>query len=49
MTAAPRRVLYITHNRLSEGDHRQRNCADKRRSHPPDCDREPGKTYEFRV
>ncbi len=49
MTAAPRRVLYVTYNRLSEGDHRQRYYADKRKSYPPDCEREPGKTYEFRV
>ncbi len=49
MTGAPRRVLYVTYNRLSEGDHRARYYADKRASYPPDCEREPGKTYTFRV
>ena len=49
MTASPRRLLYVTYNRLSEGDHRQRYYADKRKSYPPDCEREPGKTYQFRV
>lgn len=49
MTSSPRRVLYVTYNRLSEGDHRQRYYADKRKSYPPDCEREPGKKYVFRV
>ncbi len=49
LTAAERRVLYITYNRLSEGDHRARYYADKRKSYPPDCERETGKTYVFRV
>ncbi len=46
---APRRVLYITYNRLSEGDQRERYYADKRKSYPPDCEREPDKVYEYRV
>ncbi|WP_333839698.1 phytanoyl-CoA dioxygenase family protein [Pelomicrobium sp.] len=45
----PRRVLYVTYNRLEEGDHRARYYADKRKSYPPDCEREPGKEYVFRV
>ncbi len=49
MTAAPRRVLYVTYNRLSEGDHRQRYYADKRKSYPPDIERDPDKEYKFRV
>ena len=48
-TSDQRRVLYITYNRLSEGDHLARYYADKRRSYPPDCEREPGKQYVFRV
>ncbi|MBI4591199.1 MAG: phytanoyl-CoA dioxygenase family protein [Candidatus Rokubacteria bacterium] len=48
-TDRPRRVLYATYNRLSEGDHRARYYADKRKSYPPDCEREPGKQYVFRV
>ncbi len=44
-----RRVLYITYNRQSAGDHRARYFADKRKSFPPDVEREPGRTYTFRV
>lgn len=49
LTAEPRRVLYITYNRLSEGDHRARYYADKRKNYPPDCEREPGKTYQYKI
>jgi ectoine hydroxylase-related dioxygenase (phytanoyl-CoA dioxygenase family) len=45
----PRRVLYVTYNRLSDGDHRARYYADKRQSYPPDVEREPGKQYVYRV
>lgn len=48
-TEAPRRVLYVTYNRLSEGDHRRQYYIDKRKSYPPDCEREPGREYVFRV
>jgi hypothetical protein len=44
-----RRVLYITYNRASEGDQRARYYADKHASYPPDCERDPGKTYAYRV
>ena len=49
MSAAPRRVLYLTYNRRSDGDHREHYYADKRMSYPPDCEREPGKNYAFKV
>lgn len=49
LTGKPRRVLYVTYNRLSEGDHRRQYYADKRLSYPPDCEREAGKKYVFRV
>jgi hypothetical protein len=49
MTDHKRRVLYVTYNRAEEGDHRARYFADKRKSFPPDIEREPGKTYVFRV
>ena len=49
LSEVPRRVLYVTYNRLSDGDHRERYFADKRQSYPPDCEREAGKVYEFRV
>ncbi|MCI0582866.1 MAG: phytanoyl-CoA dioxygenase family protein [Chloroflexi bacterium] len=44
-----RRVLYVTYNRLADGDHRARYYADKRRNYPPDVEREPGKQYVYRV
>jgi hypothetical protein len=49
LSAERRRVLYITYNRRSAGDHRLRYYADKRKSFPPDIEREPGRTYTFRV
>lgn len=49
LTDKPRRLLYVTYNRLSEGDHRRQYYADKRKSYPPDCERESGKVYAFRV
>jgi len=44
-----RRVLYITYNKVSEGDSREQYYADKRRNYPPDIEREPGKDYSFKV
>ncbi|MEW6278886.1 MAG: phytanoyl-CoA dioxygenase family protein [Candidatus Eremiobacterota bacterium] len=49
LSSEPRRILYVTYNRLSEGDHRERYYADKRKSFPPDCEREAGRIYQFRV
>ena len=48
-TDHPRRVLYTTYNRLSEGDHLAQYYADKRKSYPPDCERDPDKSYAFKV
>lgn len=44
-----RRNLYLTFNRLSDGDFREKYFSDKRKSFPPDFEREPGKEYVFRV
>lgn len=49
LTDASRRVLYVTYNKLSDGDHRAKYYADKRLSYPPDIEREPGREYVFRV
>ena len=49
LTDAPRRALYVTYNRVSDGDHRARYFAEKRAAFPPDIEREPGKDYKFRV
>jgi len=48
-TDRPRRALYLTYNRASEGDQRARYYADKHESFPPDIEREPGLAYKFRV
>ena len=42
-------MLYITYNRRSAGDHRVRYYADKRKSFPPDIERDPNRTYTFSV
>ena len=49
LTSAPRRILYLTYNLASQGDHRERYFADKHASFPPDIDRDREKTYVFRV
>jgi 2-aminoethylphosphonate dioxygenase len=48
-TDKPRRLLFVTYNRLSEGDTRERYYEDKRKNYPQDCEREQGKAYVFRV
>jgi hypothetical protein len=48
-TRAPRRNLYLTYNRAADGEHRTRYFADKRKSFPPEHEREPGRQYVFRV
>jgi 2-aminoethylphosphonate dioxygenase len=48
-TLSPRRILYLTYALASHGDHRARYFADKRRDFPPDIEREPDRTYTFRV
>jgi len=49
LTDAPRRVLYLTYNLASQGDHRARYFADKYAAYPPDIERIQGKKYVFRV
>lgn len=49
LTDKARRVLYVTYNRLSEGDHLRQYYIDKRRNYPPDCEREADKQYVFKV
>ncbi len=44
-----RRILYLTYNVASDGDHRERYFRDKRASFPPDIERQPGIEYRFRV
>ena len=49
LTDRQRRNLYLTYNRASDGDWREKYFADKRKSYPPDNEREPGKKYVFKV
>jgi hypothetical protein len=44
-----RRILYLTYNRRSDGDHRAHYFADKRASFPPDVERIAGMEYVYRV
>ncbi len=48
-TDQARRVLYITFNSVSEGDHRRQYYDDKRRNYPPDIERDPDQNYSFKV
>jgi ectoine hydroxylase-related dioxygenase (phytanoyl-CoA dioxygenase family) len=48
-TDRPRRVLYYTYNKASEGDHLAQYYADKRESYTPDIEREASKEYVYRV
>ncbi|MSP80918.1 MAG: phytanoyl-CoA dioxygenase family protein [Rhodospirillales bacterium] len=44
-----RRLYYATYNKLSAGDHQAEYYADKHKNYPPDIERDPAKTYVFRV
>jgi len=44
-----RRLLYVTYNRISEGDFRTKYWADKRRNYPPDIERDPTKEYHYKI
>jgi hypothetical protein len=48
-TDSARRILYLTYNAKSYGDHRAQYFADKRANFPPDIERMPGTDYRFRV
>ena len=48
-TPQPRRLLYLTYNLQSDGDHRAPYYADKHAAFPPDIEREVGANYVFRV
>jgi ectoine hydroxylase-related dioxygenase (phytanoyl-CoA dioxygenase family) len=48
-TGKPRRILYLTYNLASHGDHLAQYYAEKHASFPPDVERDGNKTYVFRV
>jgi len=41
--------LYLTYNKLSDGDQRKKYYDDKYKNYPPDIDRDPNKDYIFKV
>ena len=45
LTDAPRRALYLTYNKLAEGQVRDAYFSAKRAVFPPDVEREPGRDY----
>ncbi|MEM7171164.1 MAG: phytanoyl-CoA dioxygenase family protein [Pseudomonadota bacterium] len=49
LSNSQRRVLYVTYNGASHGDQRRRYFKDKRAAFPPDIERNPDQTYQFRV
>jgi hypothetical protein len=49
MTDGTRRLYFATYNAASEGDHLEPYYADKRKTYPPDIEREKGKEYKFKV
>ena len=49
LTDHARRILYLTYNLASDGDHRARYYADKHANFPPDIERDGSKDYVFRV
>jgi len=49
LTTEQRRNIYLTYNRRRDGDARERYFAAKRKSYPPDFERDPNATYVFRV
>ena len=48
-TQRPRRVLYATYAKASEGDFRAQYYADKRLSFPPDIERPAGKEFDYKI
>ncbi len=49
LTDSARRILYLTYNLVSDGDHRAAYYDAKRANFPPDIERAPGADYKFRV
>ena len=49
LTDSARRILYLTYNLASEGDHRAQYYAEKHAAFPPDIERDGSTAYVFRV
>ncbi len=48
-TTLPRRILYLTYNLASQGDHRAQYYREKHAAFPPDIERDGTTNYVFRV
>lgn len=48
-TDRQRRIMFLTYNPVSQGDHSEQYYTDKRKNYPPDNERDEGKEYVFRV
>ena len=44
-----RKMLFLTYNKRSEGDHRKKHFKDKRKNFPPNFERKKGKKYVFHI
>jgi len=49
MSDSTRRLYFATYNRASDGDFLEKYYADKRKSYPPDIERQAGREYTYRV
>ena len=49
LTDKPRRILYLTYNKLADGSFKEKYYEDKYKNYPPDIDRDPNKNYKFKV
>ena len=41
--------IYLTYNKTSDGDHRLKYFAEKRKNYPPNNERDPNQEYSFKV
>ena len=44
-----RRLIFLSYNKLSEGDHREQYFRDKRKNFPPNNEREQDKKYKYHI
>ncbi|MGJ7922079.1 phytanoyl-CoA dioxygenase family protein [Neobacillus sp. LXY-4] len=49
LTDTTRRMIFLTFNKLSEGDYREEYYKNKRISFPPDFERKPGENHEYKI
>ncbi|MGG1680088.1 phytanoyl-CoA dioxygenase family protein [Neobacillus sp. NRS-1170] len=49
LTDTTRRMIFLTFNKLSQGDFREEYYKNKRKNFPPDFERKPGEKYEYKI